>query len=49
MKQFCIILLVKDGTQKRRDEFPVEPAVIFAQIDAMPMRQQEMRSKQQQQ
>lgn len=41
-EEFCVILLGKDGTQKRRDEAPVEPAVIFNQIDAMPMRQQEM-------
>lgn len=48
-EEFRVILLGKDGTQKRRDDNPVEPAVIFNQIDAMPMRQQEMRSDLQQQ
>lgn len=43
--EFCVILVGKDGTSKRRNNTPVEPTVIFNQIDAMPMRQQEMRSK----
>lgn len=48
-EDFHVILVGKDGTEKRRDSAPVEPKVIFNEIDAMPMRQQEMRSKEQQQ
>lgn len=43
--QFSVILVGKDGTAKRRETTPVKPTVIFQQIDAMPMRQQEMRSQ----
>ena len=43
-QEFQVILVGKDGTSKRRDRSPVPPAVIFNSIDAMPMRQQEMRS-----
>lgn len=43
-QEFQVILVGKDGTAKRRDRSPVPPEVIFAEIDAMPMRQQEMRS-----
>jgi hypothetical protein len=43
--EFSIILVGKDGTAKRRETTPVEPTAIFQQIDAMPMRQQEMRSQ----
>lgn len=42
--EFSVILVGKDGTQKRRDNAPVQPEVIFKEIDAMPMRQQEIRS-----
>ncbi len=42
-QEFRVILVGKDGTAKRRDSNPVEPEVIFNEIDAMPMRQQEMR------
>lgn len=44
-QEFQIILVGKDGTSKRRDRVPVPPTVIFNEIDAMPMRQQEMRSR----
>lgn len=44
-QDFCVILVGKDGGVKRRDKVPVEAKAIFAFIDAMPMRQQEMREK----
>ena len=44
-QDFQVILVGKDGTTKRRDRSLVPPEVIFGQIDAMPMRQQEMRSR----
>jgi hypothetical protein len=40
---FRVILVGKDGTEKRRDEAPVSAQSIFDTIDAMPMRQREMR------
>ena len=43
--QFCLILVGKDGTEKRRDAQPTLPATLYSQIDAMPMRQREMREK----
>lgn len=43
--EFSVILVGKDGTAKRRETTPVEATAIFEQIDAMPMRQQEMRSQ----
>jgi hypothetical protein len=43
-ENFRIILVGKDGGVKRSDTTPVKAAAIFEQIDAMPMRQQEMRS-----
>lgn len=39
---FRVILVGKDGTSKRSDRAPVSPQVIFREIDAMPMRRQEM-------
>jgi hypothetical protein len=42
---FAVILVGKDGTEKRRDRAPVDPQVIFDAIDAMPMRQREMREQ----
>ena len=45
-QDFLVILVGKDGTEKRRNQTPVEPSVLFRTIDAMPMRQQEMRSRQ---
>lgn len=43
---FVVMLIGKDGTQKRRDTEPVAAEAIFSAIDAMPMRQQEMRQQQ---
>ncbi|MEL6319959.1 MAG: DUF4174 domain-containing protein [Cyanobacteria bacterium J06626_14] len=43
---FVVMLIGKDGTQKRQDTEPVAAEVIFSAIDAMPMRQQEMRQQQ---
>jgi len=43
--QFQIILLGKDGTIKRRSNVPVPVQELFDLIDAMPMRQEEMRRK----
>jgi hypothetical protein len=40
---FRVVLVGKDGTEKRRDEWPVAAQSIFETIDAMPMRQREMR------
>lgn len=40
---FRVVLVGKDGTEKRRDAEPVSPRSIFDTIDAMPMRQREMR------
>ena len=41
---FRVILVGKDGTEKRRQTEPVSTRAIFDQIDAMPMRQREMRN-----
>jgi hypothetical protein len=38
-----IILVGKDGSEKRRESDPVSVRALFDQIDAMPMRQREMR------
>ena len=40
---FIVLLIGKDGTAKERLEEPMEPADLFETIDAMPMRQREMR------
>ena len=42
---FTVILVGKDGTAKERLEGPMEPADLFNTIDAMPMRQREMRGE----
>jgi len=44
-QDFNVILLGKDGGVKRRETTPVQAKAIFDQIDAMPMRQQEMRER----
>lgn len=44
-QEFQLNLVGKDGTSKRRDQAPVPPVVIFNEIDAMPMRQQEMQQR----
>ncbi|MEH2000950.1 MAG: DUF4174 domain-containing protein [Nostoc sp.] len=46
-ENFRVILVGKDGGVKRSDTTPVQATAIFEQIDAMPMRQQEMRSSRQ--
>ncbi|MGD9321000.1 MAG: DUF4174 domain-containing protein [Desulfobacteraceae bacterium] len=43
--EFVFILIGKDGTVKRRSPVPVSVSDIFSMVDAMPMRQQEMRRK----
>lgn len=40
---FRVVLVGKDGTEKRRDAEPVTARSVFDTIDAMPMRQREMR------
>lgn len=40
---FRIVLVGKDGTEKRRNAQPVTARSVFDTIDAMPMRQREMR------
>jgi Domain of unknown function (DUF4174) len=44
-ENFRIILVGKDGGVKRSDTTPVQATAIFEQIDAMPMRQQEMQER----
>jgi hypothetical protein len=39
---FAVVLVGKDGTEKRRSELPMATKDLFATIDAMPMRQREM-------
>ena len=41
--QFCILFIGKDGEEKRRWESMVGLEVIFSVVDAMPMRQREMK------
>ena len=40
--EFLAVLVGKDGTAKETYRAPVAAAAVFAAIDAMPMRQQEM-------
>ena len=42
---FRVVLVGKDGTEKRRNAEPVTARSIFDTIDAMPMRQREMREQ----
>ncbi len=44
-EKFAVILVGKDGTEKQRSQTPIDLAMLFRTIDAMPMRQQEMRSR----
>ena len=39
---FEVVLIGKDGGEKERYGEPVEPSVLYAVIDAMPMRRREM-------
>jgi hypothetical protein len=45
-EEFAVILVGKDGTEKQRSQTPIDLAMLFRTIDAMPMRQQEMNSRQ---
>lgn len=45
-EEFAAILVGKDGTEKQRSQAPIDLAALFRTIDAMPMRQQEMNSRQ---
>ncbi|WP_426492927.1 DUF4174 domain-containing protein [Hymenobacter sp. 102] len=40
---FVLLLIGKDGGVKRRETAPVPAAQLFSTVDAMPMRQREMR------
>ncbi len=42
-EDYAVVLVGKDGTEKRRDPAPVHANAIFETIDAMPMRRAEMR------
>jgi hypothetical protein len=42
-EEFAVILIGKDGTEKLRQHEVLEADKLFATIDAMPMRRQEMR------
>jgi hypothetical protein len=42
---FRVVLVGKDGTEKRRDAEPVTARSLFDTIDAMPMRQRELQEK----
>ncbi|MEH2314581.1 MAG: DUF4174 domain-containing protein [Nostoc sp.] len=44
-ENFRVILVGKDGGVKRTDTTPVQATAIFKEIDAMPMRQQEMQKR----
>jgi Domain of unknown function (DUF4174) len=44
-EQFSAVLIGVDGTEKKRWTGPVDPREIFAIIDEMPLRQQEMREQ----
>lgn len=54
LEEFAVILVGKDGTEKQRSQTPTDLAMLFRttiavpakQRDAMPMRQQEMNSRQ---
>jgi hypothetical protein len=42
-ESYAVVLVGKDGTEKRRDRAPIDASTIFETIDAMPMRRAEMR------
>lgn len=46
LEEFAVILVGKDGTEKQRSQTSMDLAMLFRTIDAMPMRQREMRSRQ---
>lgn len=43
--RFTVVLIGKDGGEKIRATLPIRPGELFATIDAMPMRQAEMRAR----
>ena len=43
--EFTVVLIGKDGGEKLRRDAPVQTEELFRTIDAMPMRQQEMRQR----
>ncbi|MDI1249127.1 MAG: DUF4174 domain-containing protein [Lacunisphaera sp.] len=43
---FSVVLIGKDGGEKLRQTTPLAPADLFALVDAMPMRQAEIRERQ---
>ncbi len=43
-EDFCAVLVGKDGSEKARWNGPIPPDELFRTVDAMPMRQQEMRA-----
>ena len=43
--RFSLILVGKDGGEKRRESAATAPALVFGQIDQMPMRQREMKEE----
>jgi hypothetical protein len=45
-EEFVVLLVGKDGGEKLRSDTPIEFDKLRATIDAMPMRQDEMRKKQ---
>jgi hypothetical protein len=42
---FAVVLVGKDGSVKFKSNLPIGAGKVFATIDAMPMRQQEMKRK----
>jgi hypothetical protein len=40
---FAVVLVGKDGTVKFKSNLPISAGKVFATIDAMPMRQEEMK------
>lgn len=44
-KDFTVVLIGKDGTEKERFSKPIEPERLFGLIDQMPMRRREMREQ----
>jgi hypothetical protein len=44
-KEFTVLLIGKDGYEKYRDNKPIELKDLFALIDSMPMRKNEMERK----
>lgn len=44
-RSFTVVLIGKDGTEKKRYDRPVQPDDLFSTIDQMPMRRREMLGK----